>query len=455
MSGSAIARSLFALILLGYLCAGALYANYTPPWQAPDEPAHYNTIRQVAEEGCCPRVQAGDWDRETLSLLTSTRFAPEHLDRLASIQYEDHQPPLYYLLASLVYKLSAGDLIALRLLSVGLGAAVVCLAYAVSRAILPGQPQIALAAMALVAFIPQHLSMMAAVNNDALAEVLVALALFWLLRYIKSDSVPVWQLGFIVGLALLTKITIYFLALLAPLAIWLKWRRACKPIQTLLRSLLVFALIAGLMGGLWWLRNIAVYGFPDFLGLAAHDAVVADQPRTAEYIARHGMNTYLGRMLSTTFKSFWGQFGWMALPLDNVLGGWIYRGFGLLLIAGLFGFMLAFRAHAIDPAGRAPVPLLQLRIPAVARALPLPRPDSHRLPACLWNRPLARAPAIALGRAALADAAGHCRPVRAGSLSAVSGDRSRFVALRPDSTWSGRPDGPPLHFPSVISCQQD
>jgi len=366
MPERAIERSLFALILLGYFCAGALYALYTPPWQAPDEPAHFNSIRQVAEDGCCPRIEAGDWNREYLSLLTSTRFAPEHLDQLDAIQYEDHQPPLYYLMASLVYKLSAGNLIALRLLSVALGAAVICLAYAVSRVILPGQPQIALAAMALVAFIPQRLSMMASVNNDALAEALVALALLWLMRYLKSDRLPVWQLGLIVGLALLTKITIYFLALLAPLAIWLKWRAERKSTHSLLRSLLVFALVAGVMGGLWWLRNIAVYGFPDFLGLAAHDAVVADQPRTADFIAQQGMSAYLSRMLSTTFKSFWGQFGWMALPLDNVLGGWIYRGFALLALGGLSGLLLAGRPRVHAPAHeRIPGAVLLLLLTAI------------------------------------------------------------------------------------------
>lgn len=339
-------KTLFTLILLGYLVAGALYAIYTPPWQAPDEPAHFNYIRQVAEDGCCPRIETGDWDSDYLARLTTARFAPAHLDRLDSIQYEDHHPPLYYLLASLVYHLSGGDLIALRLFSVMLGAAAVCLSYAVGRRVIPGQPQVALGAMALVAFTPQHLSMMASVNNDALAEALVALTLLWLIRFLNSESVAIWQLGLIVGMALLTKITIYFLALIVPLAFWLKWRRDKQPPLALLHSLAVFALIAGAAGGFWWLRNIAVYGFPDFLALGAHDAVVADQPRTADYIAQHGFGSYITQMTSTTFKSFWGQFGWMALPLDSVFGGWLYRGFALLLLAGFTGALLARRYGA-------------------------------------------------------------------------------------------------------------
>jgi len=341
MPHSLLEKRLFLTILLGYWIAGALYAIYTPAWQLPDEPAHYNYIRQVAEGGCCPRIEAGDWSSQYLAQLTSGRFAPELLGELESIQYEDHHPPLYYLLASVVYRLRDGELISLRLFSLALGAGVVALSYLVSRRIRPAEPQVALGVMALVAFLPQHLHLLSAVNNDALAELLVGLVLLWLLRHLDGDEAPIWQLGALVGLALLTKLTVYFLALLAPLAIWLRWRSRGEAPSALLRSLAVFALIAVLIGGVWWLRNISVYGFPDMLGLAAHDRVVADQPRTADYIRDRGGSVYLAQMLGTTFKSFWGQFGWMALPLDQVLGGWIYRGFALLVIAGVSGALLA------------------------------------------------------------------------------------------------------------------
>lgn len=344
MSSTAITKAFSVGILAAYLLTGALFAINTPAWQAPDEPAHYNYIRQIARDGCCPRIEAGDWQSEYQQQLTSARFVPQLLDRLDSIQYEDHHPPLYYLLASIAFKLSDGSLTVLRLLSVALGAATVILSYLISRRVFPSRPQIALGVMTLVAFLPQHLAMMSAVNNDALAEVIVGLGLLWIIRYLRGDDIPAWQLGVIAGLAFLTKITIYFLALLLPLAIWLKWRRNDEQPSALLRSLAVYASIAAVIGGGWWLRNISVYGFPDFLGLAAHDAVVSDQLRTAEYITGHGWESYLGQMLSVTFKSFWGQFGWMALPLDSVLGGWIYRGFATLTLAGITGLLLKLRS---------------------------------------------------------------------------------------------------------------
>ena len=413
----------FALILAGYLLVGALFAIYTPDWQAPDEPAHYNAIRQVAQHGCCPRIEPGDWDSAYLQRLTSARFAPEHLERLASVQYEDHQPPLYYLLASLVYRLGDGALLPLRMFSLLLGAGVVALSYVIARRALPGKPSLALLVMAFVAFLPQHMAMLAAVNNDALAELLAALGLLWILRYLEPPlsppdesaggkagaetplglpdesgggkagaetplgppnesgggkagaetplgppnesgggkagaetplgppdesgggkiwfaqrlSLSVWAAGLLAGGALLTKTTIYFVALLMALAIWLRWRGQGRPMRELARSLAVFALVAGLLGGLWWLRNSLVYGFPDVLGLGAHDGVVADQLRTSDYIAEHGVGAYLVNMPGTFFRSFVGQFGWMALPLDGALGGLLYRGFGLLLLAGALG----------------------------------------------------------------------------------------------------------------------
>lgn len=344
MTRSRAEAALFLSIFAGYLIAGALFAVYTPPWQAPDEPAHYNYVRQVAEDGCCPRIEIGDWQSEYLGQLTSAKFAPETLDRLYTIQYEDHHPPLYYLLAALVYKLGNGSLVALRLFSVMLGSITVSLSYAIGKRILPEQPQIALGLMALVAFLPQHLAMMSAVNNDALAEALVAFGLLWMIRCLQGNGVPIWQFGLIAGCAVLCKLTIYFLIPLFPLAITLAWTKQKQPISVLARRIAAFTLVALLVGGGWWLRNISAYGFPDILGLGAHDAVVADQPRTIDYVDEHGWINYARQFIAVTFKSFWGQFGWMALPLDSVLGGWIYRGFALLTLAGLSGCLLAARA---------------------------------------------------------------------------------------------------------------
>ncbi|GAB4420760.1 MAG: hypothetical protein Kow00106_17410 [Anaerolineae bacterium] len=328
-------------IVVVYLTFAGLYAIRTPDWQAPDEPAHYNYVRQIAEEGHLPVIAPGDWQQEYQEQLKSSRFAPELLDRLDTIQYEDHQPPLYYLLLASVYALSDGDLLALRLVSVLLGAGVVIAAWAALRAAIPGHPALALSGAGFIAFLPQHLSILASVNNDALAELIVALTLWAAIGYLRGAprSHPA-LLGALVGAALITKTTIYFLAGIAVLAVLLRGRRAHWPRRVFAVHLVAASLPALLIGGAWWARNLHVYGGTDILGLQRHDAVTVGQMRTDEYIEvvlGGDERQYLENLLRTTFHSFWGQFGWMAVPLP----GTIYRALegitlGLLAGAALF-----------------------------------------------------------------------------------------------------------------------
>ena len=64
-------------ILATYLVAGTLYATLTPPWQAPDEPAHYNYIRYLTTQSGFPELVADCYNQDYLTELTSRRFPPE------------------------------------------------------------------------------------------------------------------------------------------------------------------------------------------------------------------------------------------------------------------------------------------------------------------------------------------------------------------------------------------
>lgn len=332
-----VTSGLLGVICLIYLAAAALYAIRTPEWQIPDEPAHYNYIRQIVEDRRIPVIEMGDWDSAYQGLLTSTGFDPQYTAEMKRIEYEDHQPPLYYLLAVPVYRLSDGDLTALRLFSVIMGLGVVLSAFGVVIRLFPEQPPLALGTVAFVAFIPQHLAMLGGVNNDSLAELIVGLTLLAVVVYLKRESAPpplgqAALLGGLVGLAFLTKSTIYFLAGIVGLAIVFKWRREKWTLGVGLRQVMAYLLPAVLLGGIWWVHNLEVYGGTDFLGLQRHDQVAADQLQTDDYIERDlGSDTglYRKKFLYTTFHSFWGQFGWMAVPLPTRL----YR---ILLVGVLF-----------------------------------------------------------------------------------------------------------------------
>ena len=312
----------FLAILAGYFLVAGLFAIRVPAWQAPDEPAHYNVVRQIAENGCCPVIQSGDWDSAFLDQLKQQKFAPALLGQITAVEYEDHQPPLYYLLLAPVYSLSGGSLTALRLASVVIGAGVVLAAYAVALRAFRGKYGVAYAAAAFVAFLPQHVHILASVNNDALALALTGAILWASIDYADGGRTPAWALGLLVGAALLTKSTAYLMGGVAFISILIRplvpnpsGAVVGTPYMATARRLAAFLVPASILGALWWLRNFSVYGFPDFLGLRQHDLAVVGQLRTADYIADVGLAQYASTALQTTVTSFYGQFGWMALPL--------------------------------------------------------------------------------------------------------------------------------------------
>jgi 4-amino-4-deoxy-L-arabinose transferase-like glycosyltransferase len=308
-------------ILVGYLLLGSLYALFTPPWQTPDEPAHFNYVRHIAETGTLPELQRGDYPAEYLEQLKTQRFSPEL--SIAPVRYESHQPPLYYLLAAGVYRLVGGqDLVAnmrvLRLFSLLLGACTLALSYATVVSLFPGQMTLAGAVTCFAATLPMHLSMTTAVNSDALSELLAVASILLVVRsaatgWSKRRAVAI---GLLLGLALLTKMQAYVAVALALAG--LAWDGMVQGTSRLGRVLRLAATMVGtalLVALPWLLRNASVYGWGDLLAMARHDQVVQGQFTTLAYVAQHGLGALLKSGVLTTFQSFWGQFGWMAVPM--------------------------------------------------------------------------------------------------------------------------------------------
>ncbi len=345
-----------ALIVLVYLAVATLYAIKTPAWQVPDEPAHYNYVAQVAQNGCCPVLKPGDWDNDYLESIKAQRFSQASVGtRLNTIQYEDHQPPLFYLLNAPFYTVTNGNLTALRLLSVALGAGVIILAWAVVRVVFPAQPWLALATAAFVAFLPQHVAMMAGVENDSLAELIVGLTLLASVLYLSPTRLSLrWHtliLGILMGAAFVTKLTIYFPVIAAVgLAIPLRAYHERWRLPRLI-TLAMWAVIPALIiGGIWWARNITTYGdVADFMAQKTHDEVVVGQPRASDYIAQHGgVGAWLRDGVQITFQSFWGQFGWMGVLMPSALYT-LMLAFSLLIVIGA-GIALARWRRALTRA---------------------------------------------------------------------------------------------------------
>lgn len=382
-------------MVLLYLALGLGYALKVPKWNAPDEPAHFNYVRHVATTGTLPVLQMGDYNQEYLSELTSTNFPDSK--PIDAIRYESHQPPLYYALAAAVYRLADGgsldrQVLALRLFSLLFGAAVVVSIYAVGREAFPIRPLWALGAACFAAGVPMHIAMSAAVENDSLGILLLSLVLLVSLGGLRAgfSTRRCVLMGALIGLTLLTKVTAYVAAVLPLAAFLLRARLKAaeaspalevsadgEPALALLwkedqanrepplsrRLLLVYGTALALSWW-WFVRNALTYGGLDIFGLGRHNEVVVGQPRTVFNL--DGLTYFV----TTTFQSFWAQFGWMGIVVDRR----IYLALALLsafVLLGLivFAWRLWRRPARLAPTERAALLLLVLTLALVVGEL--------------------------------------------------------------------------------------
>jgi 4-amino-4-deoxy-L-arabinose transferase-like glycosyltransferase len=190
------------LALLGcYLVVGLAASLFIPPWQAPDEPPHFAYVRslQLGVSGDTPDTQ-----RPIIASLYNFRFwdyrgAPAPAQVPASFTAPSlslfpqiEKTPFYYWLGAHVASWT-DDLIlqlySVRWLSVLLSMLAIPLIYATAREILPAERAgMALAAAALVAFLPMYEYIGAAVNPDNLGAPLAAAAILLAVRALRGKQ---------------------------------------------------------------------------------------------------------------------------------------------------------------------------------------------------------------------------------------------------------------------------
>ena len=331
--------AVLSLTLIAYALLAFGYITLTPIWQNPDEPAHFNYARFVAETGGLPELRAGDWDSAFLERLKNGGLGPT--DSVASIRYESWQPPLYYLVAAPMTRLGPADdapaqVFALRTFDALLGALTLGLAYLVAREVLPGQ--LALAVPAVIVGVPMFTAVSAAISADPLANLLASGILLHLVHRLRRSARDWgWPLvaGILIGLGLLTKLA---LAIFVPVALVVIGVRSSRRV----RESAILLATAALLLVPWLVHQVTTYGWTDPLALARHAAVVQDQQRFP------GLSPeYLRDFLTISFHSFWAQFGWMGV----VAPARLYLAWGVLVLVAAAGLVLD-RRRLTQPAWR-------------------------------------------------------------------------------------------------------
>ena len=351
------------VIVVAYLILGISYLLATPPLEASDEYKHYPVVQYLQREGRMPVLDPQDPGRWL---------------------QEAAQPPLYYaLMAALTTWVDTGDLpqlhqlnkhafigdpnqvanknliihdpqreafpwhgsvlaiYVIRFATLLLGAGTVLLTERIGR--LAFNRTVGLVAAALTAFNPMFLFVTTAVNNDALAILLGHAALLLLLYIWREPPHPVhgWRrfaaLGFVLGLGLLTKLSLAGLLLLSGLLLVIIARKR-RDVRYLFVSGALVALVAVALAAPWLWRNWQLYG-----DATAMNVFIAVQGSRESPITWRGWEAEFG----TFYRSFWGLFGGVNVAAPEPLYV-IYNVFALLASAG-FGLWL-WRRRGRDPA---------------------------------------------------------------------------------------------------------
>jgi 4-amino-4-deoxy-L-arabinose transferase-like glycosyltransferase len=314
---------LFALIV-AHIAISANYAASTP----------YRTAGFLMGQGRpspIPDIGAPDERQHTnyiIDLVTTDRFPVFNPhDPNATENYERHQPPLYYALGTVWCKITGihdfqdrDSGLRLRALNCVIGAGTVAgtffLAYWGFR-----REDVALAATAFVALLPMLAALSGSITNDALLICLCT----WVLALCAKGVRDGWttmlavEVGFLTGLALLTKTTALALAPILLLVAFIK--QPSRPTPAMVG---VCAAACVLVVAPWWARNQVLYGDP--LALKVFNQAFANSPKkeTIEQVitatnpdASPALTYWKDWVGWWTARSFFGTFGYMDIWMNE------------------------------------------------------------------------------------------------------------------------------------------
>jgi hypothetical protein len=243
---------------LAFLAIGTLWAVVTPLGEGFDEPWHVAYVQHIAQMGKVPLghsvyvsqeidlflhthpvswglhnnfptlqsyeeywQQPAESRKERDQLLAGMRFSGQYVEAgdVISGQYENHQPPLYYLISSGPFVVASrlfsfvNTYLLLRLFSVALASLVIPAVISLSEMIFK-ESRFSLSVVSLVVLFPGLYPDVARVSNDALVVPLVGWTLFFFIATLRQQqSMYVWGLCLMVVAGLWTKA--FFIPILA------------------------------------------------------------------------------------------------------------------------------------------------------------------------------------------------------------------------------------------------
>jgi 4-amino-4-deoxy-L-arabinose transferase-like glycosyltransferase len=388
-------RRLTALPLAAWACAAVAVLNaacwslLSPPFQVPDEPAHYAYVATLAETGNLPTSNHEEYaPAEEIALadlhFPSVFFRPAN-DTI-STQAEQNlleynlarpfsrvgiaagvamdEPPLYYVLETIPYHLAASgtvlDRLALmRLLSAAMGGLTALFAFLFIREALPGAPWAWVVGGLCVALAPLLGMISGAVNPDAMLFAVSAMLFYSLARGFRRGLTArlAGAIGAICGIGIMTKLN--FLGLLPGATLGLlilgahtartSRRAALGHVALALASATIIVIVSSILDGRSYFGAV-----PETITLTHERGSLLSE---SQYIWQFylprlpGMVSDFRGLLTTRvvwFDGLVGLYGW----LDTTFPNWVYTAslapafvIVLLFARALFKYRRVLRAR--------------------------------------------------------------------------------------------------------------
>jgi 4-amino-4-deoxy-L-arabinose transferase-like glycosyltransferase len=366
----------------------AIWGVVVPPFQVPDEIAHFGYAQYLAETGKAPpggpQGQYSPQEQLALERLFFFQVIGRPQQRGILTTNEDHalrsalathpsplgpggttpitnQPPLYYAIEAIPYWLSPSqDILArlalMRLVSALLAACTVLAVFMFLRELLPGSPWAWTVGALMVAFQPTFAFLAAGVQGDNLLFLTSTLTFLMLLRaYTRGLTMRrAIAIGAIVAAGLLAKLT--FIALLPGIALaiaLLAWRALPEGRSRALKMMGAAVAVAAIPVALYALLNVTVWNRSSPAAGAIAGATSSALPGggviTLHQTLDYTWELYLPRLWfmhhayfgeyplwNTWLNGSIGHFGW----LDYTFPGWVYTD-GRYLVYALAALALA------------------------------------------------------------------------------------------------------------------
>ncbi|MCB0210944.1 MAG: glycosyltransferase family 39 protein [Anaerolineae bacterium] len=334
---------ILALLIGLIIVRGLIYIAIIPPWLAPDEPAHFEAIRLIGQEGLLPTRDAYlttpmhpemHASFQTFQVWQLSRLAPPQAprrpDQPSSDLFIDYYPPtstgsliiagnyplvyhqLMAPLSALIRNLSlVQQVYIMRLVSLLLTTLTVVCGWFFGRTIFPAQMRYALGLTSFLVFLPMHLHVDTAINSDVLVVVLVALYFLGLAKiFCKGPSLP-WLIitALALGAAVITKPTSLFILPTTGVALLLYGARRFYWKPRLLAGLLPVVIAIAFIG------SIVLFQVGDGGRAVSTLDIAIEQPVvTGNYFSPAALAVY-AYTIQWGFLSFWGLFGWANIPV--------------------------------------------------------------------------------------------------------------------------------------------